>query len=734
MTEKSPSRNLQLVVRIVLPWIPFYAYLVWAWRVPDIFHRIPAYGDALEVLWGIEWWYDSVFVKHVSPLFTNLIFYPTGWHTATLAHTPTLFLLAQPLRAIGGVAFAYNVLVLLAQYVAFAGAFRFLRLYGSRFATTIAALMFSFWHMRWFRAGGHLNIFWATALLPWLAWQAHKIRSIEGVPPPEVRKSLWICGLLWGAMINFSLYSWFLGALVFLMWGKDLWSKAGVLRLLQILGVALCLGGPVTALYYLGAQRDGTVTFDAFHLLSWGASVNSLVAPSVYHPIAWIRAFARSIYRGPYDESGVANIGTVTIILAFTGLVAVLRKREIRQYTEVFFLLLGGGVLSLGLLMKWNGGVTNTCVFSHLNTFIWKIGHFLKPHLFVSPEPEGPFVCGLPLPALLLAAIVPFWESARVASRYAFIAILGILPLSIRGLRALPRSIKWLAVVCWLVEFLPHPTGNLPLPSQLHPAYVWVSQHISRGEAVVEVRYPTLQIGGSTLYAALLGQAPTASGVGSFWPRHTFDLWQYFLHTSDAWQNEETAAVLRVFRVRYVLVYIYGEKETALLEEIQQNHRLHFIGCFDPPSGPSPWPMPICVVEVSEMPDKPILLRTSGWSGKEAWGVWAEGTRSEASLWIPYQTDVRLLLEAFPHCAPGRQQTLVIKVNGVSIAEHQWGDCSSWNGEVVLPASLLHKGANHLEFIYAYAVRPVDITNGLNGDARWLSVGFVKLTVEEVEP
>lgn len=168
--------TLRPVARLMLPWVAFHGYLAWGWRVWDLFNRLPAYGDALEVLWGIEWWHEAVFIKHVSPLFTNLIFHPIGWHTATLAHTPTLFLLAQPLRAVGGAAFAYNALTLLAHYIAFAGAFRFLQPYGHRFAVTIAALMFSFWHMRWFRSGGHLHTLWLTALLPWLMWEAKRVR------------------------------------------------------------------------------------------------------------------------------------------------------------------------------------------------------------------------------------------------------------------------------------------------------------------------------------------------------------------------------------------------------------------------------------------------------------------------------------------------------------------------------------------------------------------------------
>ena len=93
-TTKQPLYNCLVKVA---PWLAFTLMLLWGWRVYDLFNNIPAYGDALEVLWGIRWYHDALFIQHTSPLFTPLIFHPLGWYTATLAHTPVLFLLAQPL-------------------------------------------------------------------------------------------------------------------------------------------------------------------------------------------------------------------------------------------------------------------------------------------------------------------------------------------------------------------------------------------------------------------------------------------------------------------------------------------------------------------------------------------------------------------------------------------------------------------------------------------------------------
>ena len=718
-----------VVYRILGPWLAFHVYLMWAYRISDPFHQVPAYGDLLEVLWGMEWYHYAFSTTHVSPLFTPMIFYPLGWHTATLAHTPMLFLLAQPLFLIGGPAFAYNLLVVLSQYVAFAGCYRFVRLYTRGLGAVIAALMFTFWHMRWFRAVGHLHIFWAVALLPWMV-RYLRVAFLSN-EQHETRKNLWISGILWGLMINFSLYSLFLGGWAFLLsQGRRLFKKEGVFQALHVVSTALFIGGPVIILYYLGAKEDGQVSFGITHTLAWGASLNSLVIPSVFHPLPSFQHFARTIYTGPLDESGVANIGSTTWFLAVIGTLLALRQRGISRFRFPFLLVVIGSLLSLGLLLRWNGKVITSWIFQPVDLIIWKIGHFLKPSLFTSANPHGVFRNGFPLPGFMLTAVVPFWESARVASRYAFITVLGLLPLAAKGINLLPKVVKYIVAIIWLLEFLPVTYQEQPATTPLHPAYTWASQHIQHNESIVEIQFPSLRIGGDIAYATLSSDIPTVSGVGSFWPQHTFALWDYLLLNPNAWRKEETVTILRTYHVRYVMVYMFGDKEQHLIEDMKQNQQLQFVNCFDAPSSPTPWPTPICIVEVLGRPKTVALLRTQGWSGEESWGVWAEGTRSEADLWITERKEVKLTLEVFPHCVPLRFQSLTIQVNGRPLVTHQWHDCSSWTGEITIPLSLLNMGKNQIEFHYAYAARPADVTQGQNGDTRWLSVGFTKLEIE----
>src|SRR4051812_35797435 len=94
--------------RLLWPWAAFLALMTWAWRVGDLFHNVPTYGDSLEVLWGLDWYARSLAHGH-NPLFYPGVFAPQGWQVASLAHGPLFFVALLPLYALGGAAFAFNI-------------------------------------------------------------------------------------------------------------------------------------------------------------------------------------------------------------------------------------------------------------------------------------------------------------------------------------------------------------------------------------------------------------------------------------------------------------------------------------------------------------------------------------------------------------------------------------------------------------------------------------------------
>ena len=168
--------------------------------------------------------------------------------------------------------------------------------------------------------------------------------------------------------------------------------------------------------------------------------------------------------------------------------------------------------------------------------------------------------------------------------------------------------------------------------------------------------------------------------------------------------------------------------EGGLLADARQNADLQFVQCFAPSGQTSPWNYPICVLEVkpSTTPDINVLFG-SGWSGKENWGVWAEGTDSRISWVAMEHQSYHLTVTAFPNCIPGQDQQLSAEVDGQVLASHVWHGCAPWTTVVTIPAALVQVGANDVVLRSAYAAHP---QGGTAKDSRRLSAGFTTLKID----
>ncbi|MCS7285766.1 MAG: hypothetical protein NZ653_01305 [Anaerolineae bacterium] len=711
--------------------MPFILFLLWSWRVQNIFTHLPAYEDVLEVLWGIRWYHETIFVRHIPPWFTPFVFHPLGWHTTTLAHTPFLFILALPLYELGGEAFAYNILAMISLAFSFSGALRFARLFTPKFPALIIAIVFTFSSMHFSRVKGHMHMLWGFSLLPWLALAIEKLKRVSS---PQAERTLTIIiGLIWGLMVNFVLYGIFMGAMVFALWGSQIFQLKRLKQAFITAIIACLVASPVLVLQIIGRWQDNTLFFGLDHNVYWGASLNSLFIPSAYHPLPLIQKFARSLYRGPYSETETPSLGLITFILALAGIVVLLRNKTLPG--SPLTLAVVGLILGLGPLLKWDGEVIQASFFRPLNTLIWRLGHVLKPGIFRSSQPDLPFDSGFPLPGFLLTALVPFWEVGRVASRYTFVGGLGVITLAGLALRSFPKGLRYVIAILWLIETLPYPTSELPLHFNLHPAYVWITgQTLEPGEGIADLAFPTLTLRPENLWATLLHQKPTASGLGSSLPEHFFALWAHLLQNEDALARPDIGLLLQQYRIRYLLVhFVHGGKEEAMWRLINTNPVFIPIGCFAPVEEISPWSYKICVAKVKDMEDPMNLVRLDGWSGKEEWGIWAEGLLSKAQWLAPKREDYVLKLKAFPFCVPEKQQTMAIRINGQEIALHKWEDCKLWEGTILLPRSKIRRGWNELTFEYAYALKPSEIAEMKGGDERALSVGFLEARVYQWE-
>jgi hypothetical protein len=730
------DRAKHIPVRI-FPWALFLAFLLWGWRVKDLFHNIPAYGDALEQLWGIAWYGDHLFGGG-SPSLFPLVFHPQGWLANTSANSPAMMLALAPFYKLGGAAFAFNIASLLSFFVAFAGMFRLARKFTVfTWLATVAALLFTFWGCRWIRINGHLHMLLSTALIPWI------LLCLERGIKARQRYQQWfvVTGVLWGVSIAFSFYFVWIGGILILTWlagrrwgGRASWRQ--VLVGVLVSGVsALIISSPVLISFATESAAGGVSFYNIAWINSWGVSLNTFPLPFIFHP--WMGAIARDLYGGSLDESSLVNFGVVASILVMIGL---WETRRDKAWRPIWLIMVIGLLLSLGFTLRWNGETIPWAVMRPIDSMIWQIGHRLKPAVFTTSTPQPPLDQGIPLPGLLLAALVPFWEGARTLSRYVFIAAPGIFLLVIRGVEQFRwRAIRILLGVLLLFEVVPFASGNVSASPPSHPAFEWLRQETQPQEGIVDLSAPSPQmlellIRGETLWATGYHNRPTAAGPGSMWPAHTWFLRDWLLEHPQAVQNPDFAQILRYYRVNYLLLHMLSSNENAILKDAESNPALQKVGCFDPPDAPSPWAYPICIWRVMS-PGIPgfSLLPREGWSAGEAWGVWAEGAVSRAQWVATARSEAQLLVEAFPQCVPGQNQSITVEVNGVPLLTYTWEDCQPWRSEVAIPASVVRVGWNDLNLHYGYAASPVDVTNGANPDPRPLSVGFTQLEVRHLD-
>ena len=149
----------------------------------------------------------------------------------------------------------------------------------------------------------------------------------------------------------------------------------------------------------------------------------------------------------------------------------------------------------------------------------------------------------------------------------------------------------------------------------------------------------------------------TVAGAAGVRPRHTAVLNEWLAtHEHPFWQPD-FAQILRSYRVKYVVMEMLGEWEPGLWQEAQAAKEIKPVNCFPAPEGATPWNWPICILEVlpSSSPEINVSLH-DGWSGQEDWGVWAEGTQSDAQFVATSRAPVRLEVAAFPLCVPGKNQ------------------------------------------------------------------------------
>ncbi len=722
------------VAQRAAPYVLFAGLLAAGWRAWDIWHAVPAYDDVLEVLWSITWYNQALAGLHGAAVYP-LAFFPAGWQVATFGEGPAMFLLLLPLSWLGGPAFAYNVALWLAFLIAFAGAHRLARRYLTVLPATAAALLFAFWGFRWFRFIGHLNILLAAALLPWMAC------TFDNALRSSPRRFRWLAltGFFWALMIACSWYFAWMGAVLLAAWllgslaCRRIGWRVAVVDLAVAACIALALSAPLLLWFTRATGAANAIFFDVKEINDWNASLNSLAAPSPGHPL--LGPLSRWIYNGPADESGLANFGPLACVLALAAVVPAWRDRRWRPVLCITGI---GLVLTLGLFLTWDGRPVQWAAMRPLNGAIWQLGHHFKPLVFTTALPPAPMAEAVPLPALLLSAVVPLWERARVFARYALLASTGLFLLLGLTLMRVRRPWAQLALVTLLlVEVLPAPTGNRPFPVQPHPAFAWLAQQpLPPGQGYVDLGpgepgQLEIPMGGLMLWQTSFAARPTVAGASSMRPAHVAFLSQWLAVHRHPFREAELVPLLRFYHVAAIVYHAGNADARNLLDEARANPDLEAPRCFAPPEGASPWSYPICVIQLAPGPANFNLLLREGWSGAEPWGRWIEGTAARAQ-WVATERAARhVTLEAFPACVPGRPQTVRVMANDVEVARHRWDGCDPWSAQVEIPASAVNVGWNTLALLGDYAVRPADVPAMGSSDPRALSLGITRLQLND---
>mgnify|MGYP006904089554 FL=1 len=729
VADPSPGWWRPATVRL-LPGAILIIFLTYYWRINNLATLIPAYGDVLEALWGIDWLLNGFRNHSADLLFDPNVFMPEGWSTVTFAFGPGLFVLALPIAAATNIAVALNVLHLASFFIAFFGAYLMGRLVVGRPIACLIALLYLLWGGRWLRVGGQLNVLLASALIPWL------ILFLEKSLTPGRRWPHWAvaAALIWALAISVSLYfiwvgllliaAWLLGA----TWDRRITLRRAILQIIVIGGTTVLICAPYLYLYWRGLTN--IVSYDIRHINSWSLSVNWLPALYPGHPIAFLEDLARWQLNGVRLESAYVGFGVILTAIAVFGLVA--RGRRPIQWRGILLTISIGILLALGPTLHWGGKIVPINGLQPINEWIWSAGHALKPEIFTSQDVLPEFATAIPLPGLILSALVPFFEGARVPARFLLLAAPGILLLAGIGLERISKQwLRYFVLVLLLIEAARMPLVGVPFPPPSHPVFAWLANNpLSPGESVLDVRAISQNIqipsfGGPTIWATLLHGQPIASGGGSMLPVHTDFLLDWLTEHPDPENEEEFPWLLRGYGIRYVLLHMDTTPKESIKNLAEGTSQLMAKGCFEAAPEP-PWNYPICVLEVAPPEMPAINIRMAGnWSDLEEWGIWAMGRESRVRWVSTNDKEARFAVEAFPLCVEGKpQQQVDFVVDDQIVASHRWDSCDAWRGEIAIPPGLVQAGWNEMVLQFARSDRPVDVTDGQNPDSRELSVGF----------
>ncbi len=719
-TPKSLYKVMRSIINNYIDLILFFAFLIWFYRIPPWrwSQYIPEHGDALEALWHINIWRETVLRGDYSFVDISAM-YPLGLHHATIAHFGVGFL-SLPISVISNGAFATNFIHIAGLIICFLGSRFFLsQIIQNKLLVGISSIIFTFALGRTLHIFVHWNMSLASALSVWMAGLLLRLRHTSAA-----RQHALAIGFLWGIAVIVQPYSLFHNALLLLLLGKQ---KSKWLYIPIICFTAFIICSPFLFLNWLGNSYSSSISPSLTEVTQFQSSLTSYIGWGNLSHWQLLKDLTRA-WRPTLEGPNNQNWGILTSILTLAGIVTVVKGRT---HKAILVLLLTCLLLSLG--PTWRIPLSKLHVIQTLNDSVWQLGRTLKPSLFDTHSQDLKEE-SVPSPVMVAYLLIPRFEYARVPGRYAIWVGLAALALSLLALRRLPAAASIILACIWLLELLPRPLIPRPVPVVAHPAHQWAAEQLA-GQQDRGV-YSSSNI--RSVYSQYLaGKLPSTSTFGSFAPGYTRYTYPWILYSHYIYDPPQIAltepAYVRVLRRAQVSIVLLRPRAAELAK---RNSALRFIRCFEPEGARSYLPISLCAFEVLEGDDDFFNIQPlSGFSYFEPSFdfIWVEGTHAQAGWRITKPTTHTIALTLRAYCPHGRQ-TVRLRLNEKPLIAHTWsGNCwEPWSTTLVISPEHLKAGLNRLEFEADSAAQP-SLHDPNNRDQRRLSVGVELLRVIPVQ-
>ena len=714
------------LLAVVLTYPVVLAPRQWIPMDPQIEGWFPGDGDPWHYLWGF-WYVGRALATFPPPLlWTDLVFFPTGFDIPFLPGVGLILGPAALLQSALGVVLTYNLLWWLSFALAGYAMYLFARhLVGERVVAFVCGGLFTFSSYRLIHSVEHLPILMASFLVPLFA-----LALLRTVRQPTIGRHV-VCalvlatstGISWYCTITLLLY---LGiAVLVLSWQHGLGAlrAARVVPALVGLVVFVLAASPFALPLILSSARDSIVNRPLGDASTYSADLLAFFVPSPRNPL--LGTLTAPLYEhftgNPYEQT--VYLGYVLLALAVLGVVSSARAK------------------------------TGLFVVGAATAFVLALGPFLHVAGRSRFEIEGE-VLSVPLPYLLLRHI-PFVRGARVPSRFTELLVFSLIVLAGYGLvKACSRfsvvGKAWFAAAVFAAALLETTLLPFPVASARAPAiYSEIGRSPETGTVlelpldwhIIKYHYYQTIHGKRMLIGHPVRPREKYETYPSGIPLIPFlrDPKLLLDRPDPADARRDAGRLTAFFQIRYIV--IHGEYlDPRVFERLDRFIADNFPHASRQVDGTvvayrlRPWPDPAdrlwperYFIDFGD-PRREFALLT-GWAREERWGdggltvQWANDRESSLVVFLGAPVDRVLEVRMRPLPYPGSPpQTVSIDVNGARritlVLDPEWAVY-----RIPVRASSFRSGLNTVTFRYGYAIAPASVIPG-NADTRTLAVAF----------